>query len=93
MKWYKNIFKINVDEYRIRDILNDFIKPIETNIFIHYEVNNKRVVKLYTNRPGLIIGKAGKDINMLTEKLKTECNVKDVKLYEMKYIVTNCGIY
>ena len=89
----KNLFRRNVKTYRIKDILNEFIKDINCKIMLHFDITRRGVVKLYTNRPGLIIGRAGKDINMLTEKLKTECNAKDVKLYEMKHVVSNCGLY
>lgn len=89
----KYLFKRKINEYRIKDILREFIKHCNSKIVIHYEVTYRGVVKIYTNRPGIIIGRAGKDIKMLTERFKNECNVKDVKLYEMKNIVSNCGIY
>ena len=93
MKWYKNIFKRKVNEYEIKDILREFIKCCSSKIIIHYEVTHSGVVKIYTNRPGIIIGRAGKDIKMLTERFKNECNAKDVKIYEMKNVVSNCGVY
>lgn len=82
-----------VNDFQIKCILKEFIKPIQSKIVIHVEITNRGVIKLYTNRPGLIIGKGGKDINMLTKRFREECNAKDVKLYEMKNIVSNCGIY
>lgn len=85
-----------VKDFEIKSILRDFIKPLEstsTKIIIHFEVTKRGVINIYTNRPGLIIGKGGKDINTLTKRFKEECNAKDVKLYEMKNIVSNCGIY
>ena len=82
-----------VNDPQIKCILNQFIKPIQSKTVIHLEITNRGVIKLYTNRPGLIIGKGGKDINMLTKRFREECNAKDVKLYEMKNIVSNCGIY
>lgn len=93
MKWYKNIFRRKVNDYEIGDILKEFIKPCDSKIIIHYEVTYRGIVKIYTNRPGIIIGKGGKNIKMLTERFKNECNVKDVKLYDMKNIVSNCGGY
>ena len=82
-----------VNDFQIKCILKEFIKPIQSKIVIHVEITNRGVIKLYTNRPGLIISKGGKDINMLTKRFREECNAKDVKLYEMKNIVSNCGIY
>ena len=90
---FKNLFKRTVNDFQIKCILKEFIKPIQSKIVIHVEITNKGVIKLYTNRPGYLIGKAGKDIKMLTNRFKNECNAKDVKLYEMKNIVSNCGIY
>lgn len=82
-----------VNDFQIKCILKEFIKPIQSKIVIHFEITNRGVIKLYTNRPGYIIGKAGENIKMLTNRFKNECNVKDVKLYEIKNIVSNCGIY
>ena len=90
---FKNLFKRTVNDFQIKCILKEFIKPIQSKIVIHVEITNKGVIKLYTNRPGLIIGKGGKDINMLTKRFTEECNAKDVKIFEMKNLVSNCGIY
>ena len=81
---FKNLFKRKVNVFQIEYILKEFIKPIQSKIVIHFEITNKGVIKLYKNRPGYIIGKAGEDIKMLTNRFKNECNAKDVKLYEIK---------
>lgn len=90
---FKNIFKRKVNDFQIKCILIDFIKPIQSKIVIYFEITNRGVIKLYTNRPGYLIGKAGKDIKMLTNRLKNECNAKDVKIFEIKNLVSNCGLY
>ena len=87
------LFKRTVNDFQIKCILKEFIKPIQSKIVIHVEITNRGVIKLYTNKPGLIIGKGGKDINMLTKRFTEECNAKDVKIFEMKSLVSNCGIY
>ena len=93
-RWYSNLFKRNVNEFKIKVILNEFIKPyINGELIIHFEITRRGVIEIYTNRPGILIGKAGKDIDMLTKRFKEECNAKDVKIYEMKNVVSNCGIY
>ena len=92
-KLYKNLFKRKVNDFNIVYILKQFINKCESKIVIHYEITNRGVVKLYTNKPGIIIGRHGKDIKMLTERFKKECNAKDVKVYEMKNIVSNCGLF
>ena len=87
------LFKRNVDEYRVKRILKQFVKSCSnTKIVIYFEITGRGVVKLYTNRPGILIGRGGKDINAIKESLKKECNAKDVKLYEMRTIVSNCGV-
>ena len=90
---FKNLFKRTVNDFQIKCILKEFIKPIQSKIVIHFEITNRGVIKLYANRPGLIIGKGGKDINMLTKRFMEECNAKDVKIIKMKNIISNCGIY
>ena len=90
---FKNLFKRTVNDFQIKYILKEFIKPIQSKIVIHVEITNRGVIKLYTNKPGLIIRKGGKDINMLTKRFTEECNAKDVKIFEMKNLVSNCGIY
>lgn len=93
----KNIFRREVDRFAIKDYLyqhlKSFIKNSDTGIIIHYDVTKRGVVNLYTNRPGIIIGKGGKTIDEITLILKNKCNVKDVRVYEMKNIISNCGIY
>lgn len=92
-RWYNNLFRHKVSEYNLCCILKDFIKNCNSKIVIHCEITRRGVVKLYTNKPGLVIGKGGKDIDELKFKLKISANVKNVKLYEMKNTVSNCGIY
>lgn len=88
------LFKREVKRYQVESILKDFVKNFNASkMIIHFETTKRGTVKIYTNRPGLLIGKAGKDIDMLTERFKEDCNAKNVKLYEMKNIVSNCGIY
>ena len=89
----KNIFKRKVNEYAITSILRQHLKSISPKMTIHFTVTYTGIVKLYTNRPGILIGKHGTNIKMLTEKIKKECNAKDVKVYEMKHIISNEGIY
>lgn len=85
-----------VKDFEIKCILRDFIKPLESmssKIIIHFEVTKRGVLNIYTNRPGILIGRGGEDFQLLNRRFREECNVKDVKLYEMKNIVSNCGIY
>lgn len=85
--------KKKVNEYHLKNILEDFVKTIPHNTIIYFNITNKGVVNLYSNRPGILIGCRGETKNKLTDRFKKECNVKDVKIYELKYVVSNCGIY
>ena len=87
------LLKRNVDDFQIGYILREFIKPIKTNIIIHFEITNKGVVNLYSNRPGILIGSCGNNISLIKHRLQKECNAKDVKIFEMRNLVSNCGIY
>lgn len=93
----KNIFRRKVDRFAIEDYLYQYLKSFidngDTKLIIHYDVTKRGVVNLYTNRPGIIIGKGGETIDEITLILKNKCNVKDVRVYEMKHIISNCGIY
>ena len=80
-----------VDEMFIRDILYQFVNGISTTItmIIQYKISKRGIVNLYTNRPGILIGRNGEDINAIRNEMKTKANAKDVKVFEMKDFVIN----
>jgi ribosomal protein S3 len=82
-----------VDEYKVRDILYQFIKTVNPpcSMFITYNITRRGVVELTTNRPGILIGKQGIDIYRIKSHMKIKANAKDVKVYEHKQYVTNFG--
>lgn len=85
--------KREVNEYRIKEILREFIDNITSvTIMLHFDVTRDGVVHIYTNRPGLLIGKGGKDINMLEGRMVIECNAKCVKLHEIKNTLVNVDV-
>lgn len=92
-RWCYKLFRRKVSEYTLTYTLKEFIKNCNSKIIIHCEITRRGVVKLYTNRPGIIIGKGGKDINELKRELKISANIKDIKIYEMKNVASNCGFY
>ena len=84
--------KVNVDKYLIQYELQRFINECNAKIIISIEVEDNGTVILHTNRPGILIGPAGRDINMLRETFK-QYGATEVLLKEMKHIASNCGIY
>lgn len=88
-KWQKQI----IDEYNIQRILNEFIENIKTPIIILYKINKNNILNLYSNRPGVLIGPAGRDINYLTSEIQKITPIKEIKIYEIKNIINNCNIY
>lgn len=91
-KWTKRW----ADEYDIDRVLYDFVYQYNTShdckIIILYKITIFRTLKLYSNRPGALIGPKGVNINHIKDVLKDK-NIKDVKVYEIKNIVSNCNIY
>ena len=92
MKLFKYQKKM-INEYNIEIILNEFIKNIKTPIIIIYKINRFNILNLYSNRPGVLIGPAGRDINYLKSKIQKITPIKKIKIYEIKNIINNCNIY
>ena len=64
------MFKRKVNEFMIRDILFQFVNSItHCKVLIYYKISRRGVVKLYTNRPGIIIGRNGQDINTIRDEM------------------------
>lgn len=84
---------IQIDEYGVRRILQKYVKLIKTPTIIVYKFDDSGVVNLYSNNPGSIIGKGGKNINNMITEMKTKCNVTHVYIYEIQDIVSNFNIY
>ena len=81
-----------VDVYGVKSILRRFVKSIEAPTVIAYEITDSSIVNLYSNRPGVIIGLHGKNIDNIKTEMQETCNVKDVKVFEIRNIVSNCII-
>ena len=88
-------FKRNVDEFAIKYILEEFLSSLkyDTKMIIYYKISGRGDIKLFTNRPGILVGRKGENINMIKERFINEANIRDTKIYEMKNIVSNCDIY
>ena len=71
-------------EFYLKEILENFLEDIY-DVVIYFEVIKNRKIKIYTNRPGIIIGKGGIDINNLKTEIYEKTKIKNVELIEMKY--------
>ena len=99
--WDSNWFEANkkkasatlLEDSKLRNYLNVRLAKSSVSRIVIERTLKRITITVCTNRPGLIIGKGGKDINMLTKRFTEECNAKDVKIFEMKNLVSNCGIY
>ena len=88
------MFKRKVDEYAIKRVLSEFLNTVTNcKMIIYYTVSRRGIVKMYTNRPGILVGPGGRDIEAIRNELVAKANVKDVKIIEMKQFVTNFKEY
>ena len=85
------MYKRKVNEYKIGEIITKFVRELNVeNMIVYWEITKYGYVKIHSNKPGIIIGKHGTDINRLSDLMKKYCNVKEVNVYEMRhYIITN----
>ena len=84
--------KVYVDAAEVSLILRRFIKGISSKMVVNIEITNDGEVILSTNKPGLLIGPAGRDFYNLERDIK-KCGAIKVSIKEMKCVVSNCGIY
>ena len=84
--------KVYVDAAGVSLILRRFIKECSTKIVINIEVKDNGEVILHTNRPGILVGPAGRDFYKLEKDIK-KLGATKVSLKEMKCVVSNCGLY
>lgn len=82
------------DDFKVYLILKDWLAEFSTcgRTFITFEITKKRVLNIYSNHPGVMIGEAGERVDRYTKRLKEEVGIKKVNLYEHKNIVSNFGI-
>ena len=90
---FKKRYK-NDEEFKVYQILKDWFAEFTTygKTFVTFEITTKGVLNLYSNHPGVMIGKAGERIDRYTKRLKEEVGIKKVNIYEHRNIVSNFGI-
>ena len=87
---FKNDIVIFTVHMILKDLFDEFKEASKT--FATFKITKTRVLKIYSNNPGLMIGRAGERINRYKKRLKEEANVKKVDLYECRDFVSNFGI-
>ena len=82
------------EEFKTYLIIRDWIAEFTTygKTFVTFEITKKGVLNIYSNHPGVMIGKAGERIDRYEKRLIEEVGVKKVNIYEHRNIVSNFGI-
>ena len=85
---FKKRYKLD-EEFKVHMILKDWLEEFTTygKTFVTFEITTKGVLNLYSNHPGVMIGKAGERIDRYKKRLKEEANVKKVKLIEIRNLI------
>ena len=84
--------KVYVDKCEIQSILQKFVNDVKPKTFIHIDVKDNGDVILHTNRPGVLIGRQGRDFEMLKIEIM-KCGAKHVHIKEIMYVASNCKFY
>ena len=88
---------------RVYEILLDFLKTscLKTFGIKSEHKNNKHIITIYTNRPGLVIGKQGTTLSQLLDKIhedKLDAHI-DIVLEEVDFFIRDdndpytCSLY
>lgn len=82
------------DDFKVYKILKDWFAEFTTygKTFVTFEITSKKVLNIYSNNPGVMVGKAGERIDRYKKRLKEELGIKKVNLYEHRNVVSNFGI-
>lgn len=94
--FWKNTRKIRKKEEHYCDMmiiekeLKKFVSDCQTPFIICCDLDKRKILRLLTNRPGLLIGKQGQDLKLLKETLiKKGVSIKKIRVYEAKHMITN----
>ena len=83
------------EEFKVYQILKDWFdefNPTYGRTFATFEITKKRILHIYSNHPGIMIGKAGERIDRYKKRFKEELGIKEIKIYEHRNIISNFGI-
>ena len=75
-------------DFAIRDILRAWKEDAKVTHLMQYSLRNK-VLTVYTDRPGLLIGRMGERVDRFKQRLLKETfgQIKEVRLEETRGIV------
>lgn len=80
--WYSNsnsYSRILYQDYLIRNFLNKIIKAKISRIIIERS-HNKTIISIYCDKPGLVIGKKGSEIEKIRNDLCKQINLTDMTI-------------
>lgn len=91
-KYSKYICSFDVKHKLFNKVYTNLIGTFKLSIQYHFErdIFGNEVMIIYTDRPGLIIGKAGKNIDELTDIYKSiNPKCKNIDVYETNFLNVN----
>ncbi|MDH4071366.1 MAG: 30S ribosomal protein S3, partial [Ignavibacteria bacterium] len=80
--WYdeKTFSAKLVEDMTVRDYIRNRLKKAGVSRILIERTRNRVVVTIFTSRPGIVIGRSGKEITQLEEELKKITGNKEVKI-------------
>jgi small subunit ribosomal protein S3 len=80
--WYdeKTFSSKLIEDMTLRDYLRNRLKKAGVSRILIERTRNRAVVTIFTSRPGIVIGRSGKEIIQLEEELRKITNNKEVKI-------------
>lgn len=103
-RWFANrkvdYGRFLVEDYRIRNIINTQFRQAAVSKILIERLTEKVKIKIYSGRPGIIIGRHGADIEKLREKLNAlvkkeiSIDIEEVKnqALDAKLVATNIAL-
>jgi small subunit ribosomal protein S3 len=80
--WYdeKTFSSKLIEDMTLRDYVRNRLKKAGVSRILIERTRNRAVVTIFTSRPGIVIGRSGKEITQLEEELRKVTNNKEVKI-------------
>lgn len=80
--WYdeKTFSSKLIEDMTVRDYVRNRLKKAGVSRILIERTRNRAVVTIFTSRPGIVIGRSGKEITQLEEELRKITNNKEVKI-------------
>jgi small subunit ribosomal protein S3 len=69
-----------IEDLTVRDYVRNRLKKAGVSRILIERTRNRVVVTIFTSRPGIVIGRSGKEITQLEEELKKITSNKEVKI-------------